>query len=152
MIPRPATDELIADVCRELMEHVLPALDDDTLKVRVVMAETVLRNAAVRAAHEIAWLRDETDALRAYAVRVTERYPSDAVAGAVAALDAGPQHSLHLADVVTGYELAGAAFDAARSLAREHGDAELLDTAHALLRARVDTEKQVMATYAIVGR
>ncbi len=56
MISRPTTDQLIADVCQDLVDAVLPALTDETLQVRVAMAETVLRNAAVRAAHEIAWM------------------------------------------------------------------------------------------------
>jgi len=63
MISRPMTDQLIADVCQDLVDAVLPALADETLQVRVAMAETVLRNAAVRAAHEIAWMTDETATL-----------------------------------------------------------------------------------------
>ena len=50
VISRPTTDQLIADVCQDLVDAVLPALTDETLQVRVAMAETVLRNAAVRAA------------------------------------------------------------------------------------------------------
>lgn len=152
MIPRPTTDQLVADVCRELLDHVLPAVDDETLKVRLVMAETVLRNVAVRAAHEIAWLHEETLELCAYASLVAQRHPSSTIDVALAAVDAGPRDSLHLADVVTVYELAGRAFEAALAVARQHADDDLVTTAHDLLRSRVETEKRVMATYAIVGR
>ena len=153
MIPRPTTDELIADCCRELTEHVLPALTDETLQVRLVMTETVLRNAAVRAAHEIAWLREETDSparLRALGRRAP--CPSDDVSAALVAVDAGPRASLHLADVVVGLRprRAGVRRRARGRAAR--GADDLVAAARDLLRARIDREKQVMATYAVVGR
>ena len=33
MISRPTTDQLIADVCQDLVDAVLPALTDETLQV-----------------------------------------------------------------------------------------------------------------------
>ena len=116
------------------------------------MAETVLRNAAVRAAHEIAWMREETAALLAYAERVAARQDSEPVRAALAAAEAGPADSLHLADVADRYERAGQAFTAALAAAQEAGDADLVAQARELLRDRIATEKQVMATYAVVGR
>ena len=150
MISRPTTDQLIADVCQDLVHAVLPALTDETLQVRVAMAETVLRNAAVRAAHEIAWMSDETAALIEYANEVNARIPWVELTAALAAFDDGPQHSLHLADVVETYERASRAF-AVAAVQRE-GIAELVDAARDLLHDRVSTEKAVMATYAVVGR
>jgi hypothetical protein len=152
MITRPTTDVLIEDCCRELMEDILPGLTDETLKLRLVMTETVLRNAAVRAAHEIAWMREETAALVAYAGRVAERHRSEALRTALADAGAGPADSLHLADVADCYERAGQAFAAALAAAQEAGDAELVAQARELLRDRIATEKEVMATYAVVGR
>jgi len=152
MITRPTTDVLIEDCCRELMEGILPGLTDETLKLRLVMTETVLRNAAVRAAHEIAWMRTETAALMAYAGRVAARHGSETLRAAVADAAAGPADSLHLADVADVYERAGQAFAAALAAAQEAGDAELVAQARELLRDRIATEKQVMATYAVVGR
>jgi len=178
MITRPTTDVLIEDCCRELMEGILPGLIDETLKLRLVMTETVLRNAAVRAAHEIAWMREETAALMAYAVRVAARhggeplrtaladaeagpasslYLADAEAGPADSLhladaEAGPADSLHLADVADVYERAGQAFAAALAAAQQAGDADLVAQARELLRDRIATEKEVMATYAVVGR
>lgn len=180
MITRPTTDVLIGDCCRELMDAILPGLTDETLRLRLVMAETVLRNAAVRAAHEIAWMREETAALMAYAARVEARHrdepldaaldepldaPLDAALAAPldAALDAPldaalaaaracPADSLHLADVTDRYERAGQAFAAALAAAQEAGAADLVAQARDLLRDRIATEKQVMASYAVVGR
>jgi hypothetical protein len=116
------------------------------------MAETVLRNAAVRAAHEIAWLSDETAALIEYAKAVNARIPSVELTAALAAFGDGPQHSLHLTDVVETYERASRAFAVALAAVQREGIAELVDAARDLLHDRVNTEKAVMATYAVVGR
>jgi len=152
VITRPTTDALIEDCCRELMEGILPGLTDETLKLRLVMTETVLRNAAVRAAHEIAWMREETTALLGYAGRVAARHGSEALRAALAQAEVGPADSLHLADVADRYERAGQAFTAALAAAQEAGDADLVGEARELLRDRIATEKEVMATYEVVGR
>ena len=152
MIPRPTTDQLIADVCQDLLDAVLPALTDETLQVRVAMAETILRNAALRAAHEIAWMTDETSALIEYAKAVNARIRSVDLTAALAEFDGSPRLSLHLADVVETYERASRAFAAALAAAQRDGIAELVDAARELLHDRVSTEKVVMATYAVVGR
>jgi hypothetical protein len=152
MITRPTTDVLIEDCCRELIEAILPGLTDETLRLRLVMTETVMRNAAVRAAHEIAWMREEMAALTAYAAQVAARHGSEPLRAALAAAQAGPADSLHLADVAERYERAGQAFAAALAAAQEAGDAELVAEARELLRERIATEKKVMATYAVVGR
>jgi hypothetical protein len=152
MITRPTTDALISDCCRELTEAILPALTDETLRLRLVMTETVLRNAAVRAAHEIAWMLRETTALMAYAAKVAARHGSEPLEAAMAAVEAGPPQSLHLADVADRYERAGQAFEKALEAAQEAGAADLIAQARELLRDRIAIEKQVMATYAVVGR
>jgi hypothetical protein len=152
VITRPTTDALIEDCCRELMEGILPGLTDETLKLRLIMTETVLRNAAVRAAHEIAWMREETTALLDYAGRVAARHGSESLRAALAQAEAGSADSLHLADVADRYERAGQAFTAALAAAQEAGDADLVAEARELLRDRIATEKEVMATYEVVGR
>ena len=152
MIPRPTTDVLIRDCCRELTDEILPVLPDDTLKVRLIMTMTVLSNAAVRAANEIAWMRDETQAMLDFARDVARARPDDAVTAALAAAEAGPRDSLRLKDVVDVYESADRAFDAAQQAAQQAGAQEFIDRAGVLLRARIETEKQVMADYAVVGR
>lgn len=152
MITRPTTDVLIGDCCQELTDAILPALTDETLRLRLVMTETVLRNAAVRAAHEIAWMLAETAALMAYAAEVAARHRSEPLDAAIAAVEAGPPQSLHLADVVDRYERAGQAFEQALAAAQEAGAADLIAQARELLRDRITIEKQVMATYAVVGR
>jgi hypothetical protein len=152
MITRPTTDALILDCCRELTEAILPALTDETLRLRLVMTETVLRNAAVRAAHEIAWMREETSALLAYAAEVAARHGTEAPPDATAAVEGSPGTGLHLTEVVERYERAGQAFVTAMAAAQEAGEDDLVAKARELLRDRIATEKEVMATYAVVGR
>jgi hypothetical protein len=152
MITRPTTDALILDCCRELTEAILPALTDETLRLRLVMTETVLRNAAVRAAHEIAWMREETSALLAYAAEVAARHGTEAPRDATAAVEGSPGTGLHLTEVVERYERAGQAFVTAMAAAQEAGEDDLVAKARELLRERIATEKEVMATYAVVGR
>lgn len=152
MITRPRTDDLIGDCCRELIEHIMPALSEETLRVRLAMTETVLRNAAVRAAHEIAWMREETEQLCEFARAVAARHPSPAIATALEVVDHSSSANLHLDGVVDTYEAAGRAFEAALEIAAATGAADLVAAARELLRARIDTEKRVMATYVVVGR
>jgi hypothetical protein len=152
MITRPTTDALIGDCCRELTEEILPALTDETLRLRLVMTETVLRNAAVRAAHEIAWMLGETSALMSYAAEVAARHGTGPLRAAMAAFETGPADSLHLADVTERYERAGQAFEQAMAAAAGAGAADLTARARELLRDRIATEKRVMASYTVVGR
>lgn len=150
MIPRPSTDELLRDCCRELTEEILPALTDETLKLRLVMTVTVLGNAAVRAANEIAWLQDETDALLGYAQDVCTTHADPDLGAALAGVT--PPPSLRLHDVVAAYEAASAVFAVALGVAQRVGDQALLERAATLLRARIDVEKEAMADYVVVGR
>lgn len=151
MIPRPTTDVLLQDCVRELTEGILPALQDETLKLRLVMTATVLGNAAVRAANEIAWMLAEREELVCFAREAAVRWPGEALAAHLNTAEDGPA-SLGLRHVVAAYERADIAFGAALTEAQRHDARDLLDRAAALLRARVETEKQVMAGYAVVGR
>ncbi len=152
MISRPTTDRLVLDCCAELRESFLPDLTDETKQVQLVMIETVLQNVAVRAAHEIAWMREETAAMQAYAAAVADRCATAELTAALANLAAGPWDSLHLADVDEVYVLAGTAFAAAVDAAGAAGAQDLLAGGRAILDDRMRREKDVMSTYGIVGR
>lgn len=151
MIPRPTTDVVLQDCARELTEEILPALADETLKLRLVMTATVLGNAAVRAANEIAWMLAEREEVLGYARDVAGQLRNDSLAAALAAADAAPG-TLGLHDVVAAYERTDLAFGAALRAAQDAGAQAFIDRAAALLRARVETEKRVMGGYAVVGR
>jgi len=67
-------------------------------------------------------------------------------------VEGSPGTGLHLTEVVERYERAGQAFATAMAAAQEAGEDDLVARARDLLRDRIATEKEVMATYAVVGR
>jgi len=149
VLSRPTTEQILLDCCNELMTGVLPALTDETAIVRVVMVETVMRNMAVRAAHEIAWMREETAAMDDYVRAVADRLQADLPDPGAAH---GPHDSLHLDDVADAYIRAGRAFSAALEAAVASRDAELIKRGEALLDHRADIETEVMAGWSPTGR
>jgi hypothetical protein len=153
MLSRPTTEQILLDCCRELMTNVLPSLTDATAQVSVIMVETVLRNTAVRAAHEVAWMRDETAEIEAYARAVAEQAPGTAsLDAALAALAAAPRDSLHLDDVVETYCRAGNALSAALETAVADGLDVLVSRGEEILDVRSGHETEVMAGWSPTGR
>ena len=152
MLSRPTTEQILLDCCRELMTNVLPALSDATAQVSVIMVETVLRNTAVRAAHEVAWMRDETADIEAYAHEVAAQAPGTTLETALAALAAAPRDSLHLNDVVETYCRAGNALSAALETAVTGGLTGLIRRGEEILDVRNGHETEVMAGWSPTGR
>ena len=152
MLSRPTTEQILLDCCRELMTNVLPSLTDATAQVSVIMVETVLRNTAVRAAHEVAWMRDETADIEAYARDVAAQAPGTTLETALAALAAAPRDSLHLDDVVETYCLAGNALSAALETAVASALAPLVQRGEEILDVRSGHETDVMAGWSPTGR
>ena len=153
MISLPTTAQILLDCRRELLEVIGPEVSSDAGKVSVQMLENVLRNVALRAAHEIAWMHDETAAMESLARDTVAAHPSaTAVVEALAALDAAPRLSLHLDDVVAVYSLAGEAFSCSLEAALAAGDTELGGRGATLLAARSATEVQIMGEWGFVGR
>ena len=158
MLSRPTTEQILLDCCRELMTTVLPALTDETAQVSVIMVETVLRNAAVRAAHEVAWMREETAEIESYARAVAEQAPgagspgADSLRAALKALADAPRDSLHLDDVVETYCRAGNALSAALETAVAGNLTGLVRRGEEILDARDGHETEVMAGWSPTGR
>jgi hypothetical protein len=153
MIAKPTTEQILLECCRELTEVVLPAIPDETVKVSVLMLDLVLRGAAVRAAHEIAWMTEEIDELQAYARDASAGGPH--AEGTETELDAGAgpaDRSLHLDDVVEAYRRASEAFSRAMEAAVAAGDDALTRRAAALMDHRVERETEVMSGWSPVGR
>jgi len=153
MLSRPTTDQIILDCRTELLTTIGGALTDPAAKIAMQMMENVLRNCATRAAHEIAWMRDETAAMVGYAERVAASPAADAgVAAALDAYRAGRSESLHLDDVCATYSLASSCLSAAVEAAMQAGDPDLEAAGRALLDQRVATELQIMGEWSMVGR
>ena len=137
MIAKPTTEQILNDCSRELMEVVLPAITDQTVQVAVMMMDLVLRNAAKRAAHEIAWMTEEIDELETYAGVA----PSSGTGG-----------SLHLDDVVERYRHASDAFSRAMEDAIAAADEERTRRGAELMAHRVEREQEVLCGWSPVGR
>ena len=155
MLSRPTTEQILLDCCRELMTAVLPALTDETAQVSVIMVETVLRNAAVRAAHEVAWMREETAEIESYALAVAGQALSpgaDSLRAALKALADAPRDSLHLDDVVETYCRAGNALSAALETAVAGSLTGLVRRGEEILGTRDGHETEVMAGWSPTGR
>lgn len=151
MIGRPTTEQILLDCCR-VLDDVLPAVPDETAQVRLVMLGKVLRNAAVRAAHEIAWMREETAAIEGYAGAVAAVGGNGTLRAALAELAAAPREALHLADVTDVYVRAGDVLSAALEAAVATGDAGLVRDGEALLAARMEHEDAIVGGWDSAGR
>jgi hypothetical protein len=146
---RPTTDQVLEGVLRELQETVLPHVEDEPARVALQMMAQLLRSAAVRAAHEIAWMHEEIAEITEAAAPLA----SDAATGAaLAELAATDASSLHLADVVERYSLAGDVLGCAVEAAYGLGDQELIDALRAVLEARSAREMQIVGQLDLVGR
>jgi hypothetical protein len=153
VLSRPTTEQILLDCCRELMNVVLPALTDETAQVSVIMVETVLRNTAARAAHEVAWMREETAEIENYARAVAEQAPAaEAVGAALKSLAGAPRDSLHLDDVVETYCRAGDVLSAALEAAVAGRLAGLVGRGEELLDVRTGHETEIMAGWTPTGR
>jgi hypothetical protein len=152
VISRPTTTQVLLDCCRVLEDDVLPAVADETMQVRLVMLGKVLRNAAVRAAHEIAWMREETGAIEAYARTVAATTGADGLRTALEALTAGPHDSLHLVDVVEVYGRASDLLSVALEGALAAGRDDLVREGEALLSERLAHENDVVGGWDAAGR
>ena len=153
MLSRPTTEQILRDCRAELLDKIAPAVAPGAASIAIEMLDNVLRNCAVRAAHEIAWMREESDAIVDFTRRVAaSTSASPAVADALRAFGAADTASLHLADVVIAYGLAGACFGAALDAAMASGDAGLTAEARTLLEERLAHENAIKGEWAMVGR
>jgi hypothetical protein len=153
MLSRPTTEQILLDCRAELLGTINPAIDDRQVKIAVQMMESVLRNCAARAAHEIAWMRDETSAMIAYAERVEESaFETPGVAAALQHHAANRSDSLHLDAVAATYSLAGECMSAALEAALTAGDSGLARAGRALLDQRLANELEIMGEWSMVGR
>ena len=152
MIGRPTTEQILRDCSRVLLDDVLPAVADETTQVRLVMLDKVLRNAAVRAAHEIAWMREEGAAIEAYARGVQAATGDGAVRAAFDELAAAPHESLHLDDVTEVYRRAGDLLSAALEAVLAAGREDLVGDGEALLAARLAHEDDIVGGWESAGR
>jgi len=153
MLTRPTTEQILLDCRRELLETIDPAVTAGPVKVAIQMMENVLRNCAARAAHEIAWMREESEAMVAYARDVAgSPAGSAALTSALRAHDDGCSSALHLDDVVATYGLASECLSCAVEAAMAAGDEARSAAGRQLLDSRLANEDQIKGEWTMVGR
>ena len=144
----PTTAEILEGLRIELREAVLPEVTDGPARVAVEMLDNILSNLATRAAHEIAWMRDECEQIDALVSSVDD----PVVQSAVAAYRCADRASLHLDAVQQAYDRAGEALSCAVEYALAHGDSSLLTDSRSILQVRSDREMAILGGWDMVGR
>ncbi len=148
MLARPTTDQVLLGIVDSLTDDVMPALADEPARVAVQMMQQLLRSAAVRAAHEIAWMADEIATIRALAADFDDGDVREALA-ALAELDAT---SLHLADAQARYDRASEVLSRCIDAAYASGSADQRDRVNEVLDARSAHEMAIVGQFDLVGR
>ena len=152
MISKPTTPQLIDAVCVALESTVVPAVDgvaQDTLEKAI----GILKVLSVRAGHEIAWMREESDEIVALARRFVDDLPdTDALASALAELASSSSDSLALDDVQASYELAGEVLSQAIECAYRSGSVDHIVEATGTVERRIQHQDLTIGTFEAAGR
>jgi hypothetical protein len=135
MLSRPTTEQILRGIADDLAEQILPEVQSETAVVLLGQIDQILRGCATRAAHEIAWIHEE----------------ADAIAG-ITGVDVGWPASLHLDDVVAWYDTVSRVLAGAIDDAFADGNAARVADLKALLDARSATEMRIVGTFDMVGR
>jgi LPS sulfotransferase NodH len=151
VITRPSTEQILFD-CARVLQDLVAAVSDETAQVRIAMLQKVLQNAAVRSAHEIAWMIDEITAIEAYGQSVHAATGADSLRIALDDLKAHPVGSLHLDDVAASYAHASDVLSLALDAALQAQHADLVSSGESLLNARLAHENDIVGGWDSVGR
>jgi hypothetical protein len=153
VISKPTTPQLIEAVCVELETKVAPAVTETTAAVALAMATAVLRGAAARSGSELAWMREEADAVEAVAERFVGSVPdTEALAEALEAYRSQRTGSLYLDDALGDYERASEVLSRTVEAAYASGDADRKAEAAALMEQRMANETAVIGVFEAAGR
>lgn len=145
MITHPSTNELIGQVRRQLSEVIAPAIQDEQLLGLLGMLDSLLHRAAVRAEHEIAWMREEIAAIEQMAAGPGSE--DERIAEALARLKAERHTSCEASAVAADYRLASEVLS--RGL---EATGEAAVASRAILDVRLAREAEVLGDFALVAR
>jgi hypothetical protein len=153
VISRPTTKQLIDAVCKELADKVGPKITDPVAKVQLDMAISVLQTTAVRSANEIAWMREERDAIEDAARRLLAALPdATELADAFQVYLDGKSESLYLDEAQADYARASEVLSCAIEAAYESGDANHIATVDRLMDQRHANQQAVTGQFMAAGR
>ncbi len=153
MITQPTNRQLIEAVCAELTNKVAPTITDGSVKVVLDMALAVLAGAAVRTSNELAWMREEADAIEAVAARLAGELPeAKELAAALDAYRAGKTSSLYIDDAKADYQRASELLSCVAEATFADGDAARMAAVDELFAQRMANENTVTGQFLAVGR
>ena len=153
MISRPTTKQLIDAVCKELADKVGPAITNPVAKVQLDMAISVLQTTAVRSANEIAWMREERDAIEDAARQLLGALPDAAtLADAFQSYLDGKRDSLYLDEAQADYARASEVLSCAIEAAYASGDDAHIATVSTLIDQRHANQQAVTGQFMALGR
>jgi hypothetical protein len=153
MISKPSTAQLIEAVNAELASKVSPELDAGTTRVVLDMAMAVLQGAATRSANELAWMREEEQAVAAVAGRLVEELPTaTGLAEAYRVYTDNRSDSLYLADAMADYERVSEVLSCAAEAVYTDGDPDRIAAVQELFDQRLANENAVIGAFQAVGR
>ena len=152
MIGRPSTARLLEVVRQELREAVGPKLGNDPgAAASLHMIDHLLETLAKRAAHEVAWMVEETATLTTFGEEaVAALGEGSRTAAALDALRAAGPGTLHVTDVEARYSLASEVLSCALEEAEPGSPVAM--AADASLDARLAREHEILGSFQLVGR
>jgi hypothetical protein len=153
VISKPTTPQLIDAACAELTAKVAPAIADPSTRIVLDMAVAVLQGAARRSANELAWMREEADAIEQLAAEFAAELPdAAALAEGLAAYRDARTASLYLAEAQADYERASELLSRVAEAAYASGDPARKAAVRALYDQRMANEKAVIGVFLAAGR
>ena len=148
MLSSPSTAQILEGLRTEIQEAIIPEVTVPSARLALEMLDNVLSNLAVRAAHEISWMRDEAEQIDALGGQLDDA----ATQAALAAYRATDRESLHLDDVQVAYDRASEVLSCVVEHAMRTGDDALLTAGRSLLSIRLERELAIMGDWQMIGR
>lgn len=152
MITNPSTSELLAAVRKEIVERVVPAVQDQALVMDLTMMAALLDTLVVRSEHEIAWMREETQAVTDLAEELLGDADHDEALAAVVDLLRAGDGALHLSDVRQQYNRASEVLSRLAEWAHERQDPSARARVRGLLQVRLAHQQRNIGIFSAVGR
>ena len=147
MLSQPTTDQVIRGIVHDLKAIIEPELHSEPAKVALAMITQILTGCAVRAAHELAWINEESAAIEQAVGGIDDAETQAALADYRAA-----DPTVHLDGAVIRYGHASRALSAAVEAAYRAHDQEQAARLRALLAVRSANEMAIMGQLELVGR
>ena len=153
MISKPSIPQILQTIKTELNDKIAPALTDPTHVVAVTMMGALLDALSIRTENEIAWMREESDAIEHAAAHFVTTHPgAAAVSDALAEYRDSSSGSLRLSEAQADYDRASELLSRLTEAAFSAGDAAEVRVVEVLIEQRLGTELAAVGTFVAAGR